>query len=47
MSEGSRREAIAGRAVAESLRLLVRTTDITATPIELAICWVMLSNVDP
>ena len=31
----------------ESLRWLVRITDITATPTELAICWVMLSSVEP
>src|SRR5690242_10904035 len=31
----------------ELLRLLVRTTDIVATPTELAICWLMFSRVEP
>ena len=30
-----------------SVSLLVRTTEITATPAELAICWMTLSSVDP
>ena len=29
------------------MKPLVRMTENVATPIELAICWVMLSSVDP
>jgi hypothetical protein len=46
-SEGSCLEAIAAPARGWSVRWLVRMTDIVATPTELAICWLMLSRVDP
>ena len=39
--------AIAGPASLEAWRWLVSSTDMIATPHELAICWVMFSSVEP
>ncbi len=46
-TEGSCCDAIAGSASGASLSRLVSITEMTATPTELAICWVMFSNVEP
>ena len=46
-SDGMCSEAIAGPASLEAWRWLVSSTDMIATPHELAICWVMLSSVEP
>ena len=44
---GSRVAAIAGLARSEAFRWAVRITEITATPTELPICWLMFSRVEP
>ena len=44
---GSRHVAMAGPASGFSASRLVKTTEMTAMPMELATCWLMLSSVEP